>query len=437
MRFSEQASSSTVTVVKSPAVHRPMARQDTSRASLEPGSGNGFRTSRVDAHSAVDNEELSSPRLPAGLHVSHGRRRSSTGSHGRHEPNEPATAWFDAPLALALAPTVGSFVTGGEHIRDFLLLLIMLFYLHQLIKVPWDLYMMSRPRRHGIHRPHDDKSEVPRTVQLAQSELHSLSMLYLALTIISPLIGAYLLRTISASLLGQDYISWFSTVVFVLAAGIRPWRHLITLLRTRTLELQDAAHEDDQSISPDRRSLLARVELLEEQLAAEVAESVAARADMERLKQSLEQSYEELEKLIRRVSRKNEAERSGQSHRLDMLEAKVESLTAKNSGPALYPAVPSLLPTFFSTFWNSGTANSSGAVKSRKSVKHRTHKRVQPLTRIPEDGELVLPDDGEVEDEDEPPEWFERTMRIAFAPVRTLRLLLLYLVQMIRSVFFS
>lgn len=43
-------------------------------------------------------------------------------------------AWFDAPLAIALLPALGSFLTGGDHLRDFLLLLIMLYYLHQLIK---------------------------------------------------------------------------------------------------------------------------------------------------------------------------------------------------------------------------------------------------------------------------------------------------------------
>ncbi|KZV96775.1 hypothetical protein EXIGLDRAFT_732338 [Exidia glandulosa HHB12029] len=382
---------------------------------------------------------------PSGLHVFHTRRRSSTGQHGhvRHEPAEPATAWFDAPLALALAPTLGSFMTGGEHVRDFLLLLIMLFYLHQLIKVPWDLYTLSRPRRHQSPRSPDEKPEHTRAAELAHSELHSLSLFYLALTILSPLIGAYLLRTISASLLGQDYISWFSTVVFVLAAGIRPWRHLIFLLRNRTLELQDAAHDGVSSVgfSPDRRSMVVRLEQLEEQLAEQVAAAASAKAELARTQQALEQSHEELEKLIRRSARKAEAERQTQAQRLETLEAKIDALSAKRAmAPVVSSSFPSVVPSYFGLSSLFGGAANGGApvVKTRRSVKHRSRKHPHGLTRIPEEGELLLDgDEDDDESDDGSLEWYERAMQVAFAPVWSLRLLFLFIVQMVRSVFFS
>ncbi|EJD41757.1 hypothetical protein AURDEDRAFT_115350 [Auricularia subglabra TFB-10046 SS5] len=423
-------------VLKSPAVHHQPEGNghtshdaSTSTSSAAPknktvgnGNGNGKALDRTPSFPSTG---------PAGLHAP--RRRTSSGPHG-HREEEPAAAWFDAPLALALVPTVGSFVTGGEHVRDFLLLLIMLFYLHQLIRVPWELYTTSRPRRHIPSYPSSEpKPEHVRKAELAQSELHSLSLFYLALTIISPLIGAYLLRSISAALLGQDYISWFSTIVFVLASGIRPWRHLIHLLRTRTLELQDAAQDGsspNSGLHPDRRSLLQRVDHLEQQLADALDANAACKTELSRLQQALDQSSDELEKLVRRVSRKVEAERTAQTQRLEVLEAKLDALASKR---ALAPvvSVPSIVPSFFGSFFSS-SPSPTPTIKSRRSA-HRSRKTPQSLSRIPEDGELVLDDDYDSEEL----EWYERLMQVAFAPVRTLRLLFLFIVQMVRSVFFS
>lgn len=317
--------------------------------------------------------------------------------------------------------------------------------------MPWDLYTLSRPRRYTNPPLPDQKPEQSRASELAQSELHSLSLFYLALTIFSPLIGAYLLRTISASLFGQDYISWFSTVVFVLAAGIRyvpracipstltrsvrPWRHLIMLLRTRTLDLQDAAHDGVSSFgfSPDRRSLVQRVESLEQQLADQIAANAAAKKDAAKLQQALEQSSEELEKLVRRAARKADADRQKQAQRLETLEAKLDALAVKRAlAPAVSAALPSVVPSFLGGLFGGAAAP---VVKTRRSVKHRPRKHPHGLTRIPEEGELLLLDEDD-DDEDEP-EWYERAMQVAFAPVRTLRLLFLFIVQMVRGVFFS
>ncbi|KAJ7495163.1 hypothetical protein FB451DRAFT_1387223 [Mycena latifolia] len=54
-------------------------------------------------------------------------------------------------VLLTLAPPLGNWLTGGNHLKDALLLLL-IFYLHQLIEVPWRLYHAARapplsPRR--------------------------------------------------------------------------------------------------------------------------------------------------------------------------------------------------------------------------------------------------------------------------------------------------
>lgn len=44
--------------------------------------------------------------------------------------------WYrpSLPVVLALAPPIGNWLTGGDHLKDLLLLLLLVFYLHQLIE---------------------------------------------------------------------------------------------------------------------------------------------------------------------------------------------------------------------------------------------------------------------------------------------------------------
>ncbi|KAJ7787548.1 hypothetical protein B0H14DRAFT_2952955, partial [Mycena olivaceomarginata] len=57
--------------------------------------------------------------------------------------------WYKSsvPVLLALAPPIGNWLTGGDHVKDLLLLLLLVCYLHQIVEVPWSLYHAARPRR--------------------------------------------------------------------------------------------------------------------------------------------------------------------------------------------------------------------------------------------------------------------------------------------------
>ena len=76
----------------------------------------------------------------------------------------------------------------------------------------------------------------------AASELRSFELSLLFLTFLSPFLGALLLRYATAAVLGPQSVSWFSTGLFVLATGMRPWSHLVERIRTRTEELHDLIH---------------------------------------------------------------------------------------------------------------------------------------------------------------------------------------------------
>ena len=97
-----------------------------------------------------------------------------------------------------------------------------------------------------------------------------LEIFFLVLTVVSPLLGALFLRYVIATVSGRDSLSWFSTALFVLATGIRPWRHLVDRFSERTKELHDVIHYPPTSDGMDSKmdEMMKRVAELEASLAS-------------------------------------------------------------------------------------------------------------------------------------------------------------------------
>ncbi|KAJ7795317.1 hypothetical protein B0H14DRAFT_107193 [Mycena olivaceomarginata] len=115
--------------------------------------------------------------------------------------------WYkpSVPVLLALAPPIGNWLTGGDHLKD-LLLLLLVFYFHQIVEVPWSLYHAARPRRPPA--PRDTKPDpvhIPalraRRAARAQSALRTLDLGLLLLCLITPLLNVALLRSLALPLL--------------------------------------------------------------------------------------------------------------------------------------------------------------------------------------------------------------------------------------------
>ncbi|KAG8679495.1 hypothetical protein FRC08_016949 [Ceratobasidium sp. 394] len=147
------------------------------------------------------------------------------------------SAWTDLPVLITfISPAVALF-TGGDYLRDVLLTCFLVWYLHQLIKVPWDIYLASLPPPSSSFTPAHQR----RRPRPAFTHLRTTRILALFLSALTPFLGAWLLK-LGTMLLATDALSWFSMSVFVLAAGVRPWRHLTHLLLTRTDALHLAVH---------------------------------------------------------------------------------------------------------------------------------------------------------------------------------------------------
>lgn len=89
-----------------------------------------------------------------------------------------------------------------------------------------------------------------------------MEFIFFTFAVVSPLLGAYLLRYVTFAVTGQDIHSWFSTGLFVLATGVRPWSHLVQRFNRRVTDLHDIVHYhsaekegDDDEVSEMRQQL--------------------------------------------------------------------------------------------------------------------------------------------------------------------------------------
>ncbi|KAG7085961.1 hypothetical protein E1B28_003486 [Marasmius oreades] len=157
-------------------------------------------------------------------------------------PNDRSWYQFDLTVVAALVSPIGNWLTGGDHVKNVLLVSFLLFYLHQIIEVPWSLYHNARPRQRPPHIRSTQTSAEARYRALASSELRKFEFLLLTFAILSPFIGAYLVQRVSSAVLGDNTFSWFSISLFVLATGVRPWSHVVERISGRITDLHDIVH---------------------------------------------------------------------------------------------------------------------------------------------------------------------------------------------------
>jgi len=202
-------------------------------------------------------------------------------------------------------------------------------------KVPWELYHAARQRRphpsfRSLNLPErEEEAAIKVQMRLAEAELQKHEFGYLLVSMITPFAGAALLRTILGLVNGVDSISWFSTTLFVLAAGIRPWGHLISRLRQHTISLHDTVHypsPDTQFIAPSRlQAVVDRVNSLEQELSA-IKRAMAMRAYVEEIHDDLSSALQSTERAIRKQERKSESVRTSYDTRFAALEKAVARL---------------------------------------------------------------------------------------------------------------
>ncbi|KAG6330735.1 hypothetical protein ID866_8355 [Astraeus odoratus] len=242
---------------------------------------------------------------------------------------------------MVIAVELGKWLTGGDYVKNLLLILLLIFYLHQIIEVPWSLYQASRPRRRS---PPTLSCSTSIEDRAASSKLRALELFYLVMTLLSPFLGALLLQTTVSSLSGPASLSWFSISLFVLATGLRPWKHVVGRLQDGTNDLHDAIQWPPSEVEKTQlrlEYLCEKVTLLEAELKLSQSRLEAVSAE---LYERAEDTYDAVERAARRHEKKTEVMKNSHETRLSRLEKDVEMLLERREIRADTPS-PTLLST--------------------------------------------------------------------------------------------
>ncbi|KAI6030027.1 hypothetical protein EDC04DRAFT_3091843 [Pisolithus marmoratus] len=239
---------------------------------------------------------------------------------------------------IALASPIGNWLTGGDHVKNALLLFLLVYYLHQIIEVPWSLYHLSRPRRRSYPQS-EDASTQDRYASIASSELRVFELFYLALTVLSPFLPSH-----SSSLLLRYDLGTISFHV----------------LRRRVTDLHDLVHYPPSEVEKAQERLILlteKVALLETQLKA-----TQARLEARKLVKRWKGVYGGRRK-------KSEAAKSAHEARLSRLEKDVELLLEKREirADAVSPTLLSSLEEQLKAFKPYLTAGNQRATSPSRS----------------------------------------------------------------------
>lgn len=126
------------------------------------------------------------------------------------------------------------------------------------------------PRIAQQHRHHSSRHA--RRVHKALGELYTIESLALVLCFVSPLMMAYLLQIMRNQFKSEGgLVSDFSLTLYILAAEVRPFSHLIKLIQARTLHLQRIVHKNpysESAVAPAKlQEILERLNELEQRAA--------------------------------------------------------------------------------------------------------------------------------------------------------------------------
>lgn len=203
----------------------------------------------------------------------------------------------------------------------------------------------------GSNVPSDEQEE-------AAAQLHTHETLALLSTFVLPALAAYLLHVIRGQLSrpSTSLVSDYNLTIFLLAAEIRPCRHLIRLVTNRTLHLQRAVKGDNISLHDSKApslELVSRLEVLEAKLSDQTPSPALLAGQKEdmavfqtEIKKRYEPRLEALERAVRRYEKRATTLTMLTEQRIQSLESRLQdalSLAAVAAKSSQKPTVLALI----------------------------------------------------------------------------------------------
>ncbi|KAF9433283.1 hypothetical protein BGZ76_009662 [Entomortierella beljakovae] len=281
--------------------------------------GNPGKTGRATSQYANHYNNGSNTTLPMGrgaIPVSPDRLRPT------QEPDysSDAHSW---PILFAVIPPLGALVFGKSDIfSDILTLMLIAFFLYNIIKVPWELYYAARTRRIvlsavSVNANADPVLEMRR--ENAAASLRRQEFISLLFVLSSPFLGGYTLQYLKSFFSTyENYLSALNIELFIIASSIRPLTHLISLLKNRALHLQELVHYPDGDVE----HLKNKVAAIEAELVL-LRKASATKREVSQVQDSVEPTLHQLSKQIKRHDKKENMLRTYAEERFANIDEKL------------------------------------------------------------------------------------------------------------------
>ncbi|KAF9930690.1 hypothetical protein FBU30_000151 [Linnemannia zychae] len=259
--------------------------------------------------------------LPSGGNRATSTERPRSGAYdASSDYSSGAHSW---PILFAVIPPLGALIFGKSDIfSDMLTLILIAFFLYNIIKVPWELYYAARTRRVLLTNVSAKASLDPALEQRRQSAAASLrrqEFFSLLLVLASPFLGGYTLQYLKTFFSSyENYLSALNIELFIIASGIRPLTHLISLLKARALHLQEQVHYPDAEVE----TLKLKVASIEAEL-SQLRRAFATKRDVLQVQDSVEPTLHQLTKQIKRHDKKEIQLRSYTEERFASIDEKM------------------------------------------------------------------------------------------------------------------
>ena len=155
--------------------------------------------------------------------------------------------------------------------------------------------------------------------QNAASSLRNQEFFSLLFVLASPFIGGYTLQYLKSFFSSyEDYLSALNIELFIIASGIRPLTHLISLLKARALHLQEHVHYPDSDVE----SLKRKVASMEAEM-AQLRHAFATKREVSLVQDSVEPTLNQLTKQLKRQDKKETLLRSYAEERFATIDEKM------------------------------------------------------------------------------------------------------------------
>ncbi|KAI8057347.1 hypothetical protein BDF22DRAFT_670966 [Syncephalis plumigaleata] len=245
------------------------------------------------------------------------KRRQSMEDVPSMSNEQNSTNW---PIFMLVIPPIGSlFIGTAQDWSDSIALVLIGLYLYHLVKVPWELYYAAqtdaamRNSATSIHATPDQRRALAR---LKQQERLSLAMVLLA-----PLLGGFILHLAKSYLVIAQYLTPSHIMLYVIVVSIRPINHLIHILQGRAVEL----HRDITWRDTDAAQLRRRLDQLELSL-RELRLACATEDDIDMLKEEVHTVLDQIARGSRHHARREQKELNLSANRIDAAEERVREV---------------------------------------------------------------------------------------------------------------